>query len=51
MNVALAAFRRAKSANDFPGVIETLKRFGIPEDIIKNALKQVKAELKKKSRN
>jgi flagellar biosynthesis/type III secretory pathway protein FliH len=51
MSVALAAFRRAKSANDFPGVIETLKELDIAEDIIKNALNQVRAEFKKKSRN
>ncbi|MDR1872120.1 MAG: hypothetical protein LBS60_09445, partial [Deltaproteobacteria bacterium] len=38
---ALKAFESAKSSQEFPGIAETLKRFGVPEDVIESALRQV----------
>jgi hypothetical protein len=44
MEIALIEFRDAKSEANFPGVEAHLKKLNFPEDIIKNALQQVKAE-------
>jgi predicted transposase YdaD len=46
--IALNAFRRANPGSAM--VIETLKDFGISDDAIKNAYKQVEAERAGKSR-
>jgi predicted transposase/invertase (TIGR01784 family) len=45
MKIALAAFSKAKSDDDYPAIIETLKEFSIEENIIERALDNVKAKL------
>jgi ribose 5-phosphate isomerase len=44
VKIALKAFRTATSEADKRKVTETLKTFGLPDDIIKSARKRVKAE-------
>ncbi|MDR1871234.1 MAG: hypothetical protein LBS60_04780 [Deltaproteobacteria bacterium] len=41
MKVAIGLLKKAKSSQDFPGIIETLKKYEIPENIINSALEQV----------
>jgi hypothetical protein len=43
MEIASKAFRKAKSADNFLGIIETLREFDIPEETIQIALDEVKA--------
>jgi hypothetical protein len=43
MEFALKAFRKAISDDSFPGIIETLREFDIPEETINIAMDEVKA--------
>ena len=45
MNIALIAFQRLKRGRDLSDIVDMLKEFGIPDEIIESAKKQTLDEM------